>query len=146
MSIKDILKHPSVYLLFQGLVGAKRARRLCALKNGVRPAPGLRVLDIGCGPGYVVEYFKDPRYVGFDIEPSYIEYAKRRYGSKYEFYCQWFDDEVRRKFEPFDVVLMTGVIHHLSDDDAARMLSLARACLKSDGHFVAAESLLSGRG
>jgi SAM-dependent methyltransferase len=139
MQIRDILKHPSVYLLFQGMVGAKRARRLC-IEQWVRPTPGLRVLDIGCGPGYVVEYFKDPEYVGFDIEPSYIEYAKRRYGSKHEFYCQWFDEETRRKFEPFDVVLMTGVIHHLSDDDAARMLTLAKTCLKANGHFVALES------
>ena len=134
----QVFENPRLYLWFQGALGAKRARRIC-IREWVRPSPGLRVLDIGCGPGYVAEYFPEPQYVGFDIEPSYIEYAKKKYSGRHQFFCQWFDEKARQSFEPFDVVLMTGVIHHLTDDEAIQLLELAKSCLKPDGRFVALE-------
>ena len=51
----DALKFPSLYLLSQGILGAKRARKKC-IEEYARVEPGMRVLDIGCGPGYVVQY------------------------------------------------------------------------------------------
>jgi SAM-dependent methyltransferase len=37
----------------------------------------MRVLDIGCCPGYIVEYLRGATYFGFDINPRYIAYAQK---------------------------------------------------------------------
>jgi SAM-dependent methyltransferase len=47
----------------------------------------MRVLDIGCGPGYMVEYLRGATYFGFDINSRYIAYAKK-YGGRGSFYRQ----------------------------------------------------------
>ncbi len=127
-----ILRRPRLYLLSQALMGAKRARRLC-VEQYAGPRPRLRILDIGCGPGYVVEYFPDPIYVGFDVESKYIEYAENQYGNRGDFYCRPLDADAVTTLEPFDLVLMTGVIHHLNNSEAADLLALSRRALKDRG-------------
>jgi SAM-dependent methyltransferase len=37
----------------------------------------MRVLDIGCGPAYIVEYLRGATYFGFDINSRYIAYAQK---------------------------------------------------------------------
>src|SRR2546428_778256 len=49
-TIKDTLKFPSLYLFSQAILGAKRARKYC-IDEYAWPQPGMRVRDIGCGPG-----------------------------------------------------------------------------------------------
>ncbi len=39
-----------------------------------------RVLDVGCGPGTNAAHFAGSDYVGIDLNPRYIEDAKRRHG------------------------------------------------------------------
>jgi SAM-dependent methyltransferase len=37
----------------------------------------MRVLDIGCGPAYIVEYLRGATYFGFDINSRCIAYAQK---------------------------------------------------------------------
>jgi len=37
----------------------------------------MRVLDIGCGPGNILKLMPDTEYVGFDLNPHYIEQRPR---------------------------------------------------------------------
>jgi len=73
--ITDILKLPLVYQMFQHLGGFFDAR-LKAIGSYLPIKSGQKVVDIGCGPGFIVEHL--PRgisYLGFDTDASYIAYA-----------------------------------------------------------------------
>jgi SAM-dependent methyltransferase len=133
--VKDLLKSPSLYLFSQQILGAKRARRKC-INEYARPTPGMRILDIGCGPGYVLEYLPKVCYYGFDVSPSYIASAKRKYGEKGQFYCQHFDAATAGKLEPFDLVLMMGLLHHLNDKEVLGLFEVSLQALGKGGTLI----------
>ena len=83
----DILKNPKIYLLCQRVIGAIHSRQ-GYIEEYVRPIPNQRVLDVGCGPGYVVEYFPKSDYIGLDINERYIQYVSCRYGWKGQFFAK----------------------------------------------------------
>jgi cyclopropane fatty-acyl-phospholipid synthase-like methyltransferase len=135
MSHVDALRFPSLYLLSQGILGAKHARKKC-IEEYARVESGMRVLDIGCGPGYVVQYLPKVRYFGFDISEAYIDYAKQKYGTRGAFFAQRFDANMATKLGPFDLILMAGLLHHLNDAEAAELLDLSKQAISSTGRLI----------
>jgi SAM-dependent methyltransferase len=133
--LKSLLDAPSLYLLSQRILGAKKARKRC-IGDYVRPQMGMRVLDIGCGPGYIVEYLQGASYFGFDTNLRYIAYARRKYGTRGKFYCQIFDTAAANELGSFDLILMMGVLHHLDDKQAMETIELCNRVLKSDGSLI----------
>ncbi len=91
-----------------------------------------RVLDVGCGPGTNCLYFKTCDYTGFDINPSYIEYATRRFGR--HFVVQDVCTFEANPSERFDFVLLNSLLHHLTDDETNRILGRIGPLLTPDGH------------
>jgi SAM-dependent methyltransferase len=123
-----------MYELFMRGLGGKRARTTVVAEH-VRPIPGTRVLDLGCGPARLLEHLGDVRYVGIDMSEEYIERARRTYGDHAEFRvgdATALDDDLRG----FDLVLAFGVLHHLDDDSARRLLSGAGAALIEEGRLI----------
>jgi len=135
MTTMDALQFPSLYLLTQGILGGKRARRKCIQEYG-RIEPGMRVLDIGCGPGYVVNYLPKVSYFGFDISPQYVAYANRKYGKQGTFFPQPFDAEMAKKLAPVDLILMAGLLHHLNDAEAIALLELSKQAISRTGRLI----------
>lgn len=107
-------------------------------------ARGGRVLDYCCGSGgrsLELSEFAD-EVVGVDISPASIEIARARaevagLGHRVEFVV---GDAENTKFadDSFDVVLVSGVLHHLDLERAYR--ELARI-VKPDGTVIATEAL-----
>ena len=128
------LSRPRVYLFGQFLIGGVRARRVI-IQDYVKPLPGVRVLDIGCGPAYTVAYFPQAEYYGFDISRQYIEFANRRYSSRGRFFAQHFDEPALDWLPQVDVVLMLGLLHHLDDESARQLLGLAKRAMGHDGRL-----------
>jgi len=127
----SVLESPRVYLAYQGLVGGLRARHKC-IREYIPRKPGLTVLDIGCGPGYVISDFQEPIYHGFDVSPEYISWARKKYPNG-SFYCREFDESALERLPKADVVLMMGVIHHLDDATSLNLLQLTRRAMKTNG-------------
>ena len=76
LDIRFILANPLVYRLFSTMVGQGSARKIY-VSDYIKPQPGDRILDIGCGPGDIVEYLPDnAEYLGFDMSPIYIDAAR----------------------------------------------------------------------
>ena len=133
--IKKLLDFPMVYLTLQWAIGAKKARKIC-IERFAKPKPGERVLDVGCGPGFVIEYMPKVDYVGTDIDHRYIDYAKKKYGSRGEFHCMELTTENAHQFGQFDLVLLNGVLHHIDDAGVLALLTLLRQSLSPGGRIM----------
>ena len=135
--MKLLLEKPALYQLFSRLVGAESSRAEFVEKY-VRPRAGDAVLDVGCGPADILDHLPEVGYFGFDISPSYIESARRRYGDRGQFFCERVS-EARAFAEregTFDIVLAIGILHHLDDGEARDLFSLARRALRAGGRLV----------
>jgi SAM-dependent methyltransferase len=140
--VRSVLSLPAVYELWSQLVGGERARSVFVAEY-VRPTPGDRVLDLGCGPGDLLAAIDpDVRYLGVDISEAYIESARRRFGDRATFRI---GDAARFDVggERFDIALATGVIHHLDDAAARRMLTTAAAALADGGRLITLDCALT---
>lgn len=125
-----------VYLTLQSMIGAKRARKRC-LDQFAFPVAGERVLDVGCGPGFVIDYLPPVDYVGTDIDERYIDHARRSYGDRGQFHQMFLTADNASQFGTFDLVLLNGVIHHLSDQEATELLRILAGCLSPGGRLMA---------
>lgn len=136
--LRGLLGYALVYEGFQKLIGSAPARARF-MNEFIRPFPGMKILDIGCGPGTILEYFPvDTDYVGYDNNPQYIKTAISIYGNRAKFFCADAGagegaDLVERDF---DIVLASGLLHHLEDHEAAHLVKSAWTYLKPGGVFV----------
>ena len=131
--MKAILNHPALYQAYQNAGGFFGAR-IKAIADYLTLRPGMRVIDIGCGPGHILRHLPDGiEYTGFDIDEAYIAYARRSFGHLGTFHCRHFDAAAAREFAGADVVMMNGVLHHIADDGLQATLADIRDVLRSDG-------------
>ena len=70
------------------------------------------VLDFGCGAGYFSSLFNPKKYVGIDINKSFINLAKTKF-INHKFYN--FDQKklLKKYKNKIDFILINNVIHHL---------------------------------
>jgi SAM-dependent methyltransferase len=133
--LRNLLAYARVYSLFARAVGAERGRRL-HIERYVRARAGDRVLDIGCGPADMLKALPAVEYVGFDSSAAYIESARKRFGPRGQFHVERLGLDEIRKYAGFDLVLATGVLHHLNDSEAVELFRVAQAALKPGGRLV----------
>jgi SAM-dependent methyltransferase len=140
---RKVLAVPAVFDAYQSLVGEPRCHERL-IREWVHPCAGERVLDIGCGVGASLRYLPDSvNYVGIDISEAYIAKAQAQYGKRATFICAdvaAFDATTLGKF---DRAFSFGVLHHLSDEIAARLIALVRYVVKPGGTFVTADPCYS---
>lgn len=97
--------------------------------------PGSRVLDIGCGTGFLAEHLKDRDWYGIDISPRSIEVAQPYYTQAVvgDVTGTWpFDTNF------FDAVVALSALHHVPDNLENVVREAARV-LKPGGVFYAVE-------
>ena len=140
-NLQSALNHPRYYLLVQFLTGAMRARKTC-IEAYAECKSGQRVLDVGCGPGYVVQYLPKVDYVGIDIDPRYISYAQSTFGSMGTFHQTEDVPEMIAKLESFDLILLNGVLHHLDDRTAKQLLVALSNAIRQNGRLLTLDGCL----
>jgi SAM-dependent methyltransferase len=134
--LSKFLSLPDGYRLFQWMV-ARNFSRNTYLTEYVKPFPGEKILDLGCGPADILNYLPAVNYMGLDISPEYISSAQKRFGSKGRFCCGDVGlTTIEEEQGTFDLVLATGVIHHLNDAEAGKLFELARRALRPTGRMV----------
>jgi SAM-dependent methyltransferase len=133
MALVDVLQHPQIYQSFQSIGGFFGAR-IRAIDAYLNIRSGDHIIDIGCGPGFIVNHLPASiRYDGFDIEKRYIDYARRRFHGRGSFHCRQFDLSCAASLGGTDVVMMNGLLHHLDNADASALLRAVRRALKPSG-------------
>jgi len=136
--LKGLLRHVPAYVLLQRVVGADRLRYRCI--EEIRP--GETVLDVGCGPAYYFPRLPQPvKYHGFDTDAPYIDWATKRFGGENaSFHCGIFDEAAARSLPPTDVVLLLGLLHHLSDEQCTSLLNLTASVLSPGGRVISVDT------
>jgi len=131
---------PGFYKALGSLLGAERAR-VRFVAEMLKPAPGFKVLDCGCGPATMFAYFTDTDYTGIDINPRHIAHARERYGDRGRFFVGSATDDFGELSCTFDLVLVSALLHHLGDDEADRLLTSLCAMTKIGGRIVTLDSI-----
>ncbi len=133
-ALESLLRFPSVYSWFGKIAGRDSRGRY--VREYIRPQTGQRVLDIGCGPGDVLAHLPAVDYLGIDISPEYIDRCRERYGARGRFRCE---DLMQTELDcpgTYDLVTATGLLHHLTDEQAGRLLSIASQAQRPGGRLV----------
>lgn len=98
------------------------------------PAPGERILDLGCGTGKLTADIAaaGASVLGIDSSAEMIEQARRNF-PHIEFQCA--DARTFTSPDPFDAVFSNAVLHWVKPPSGA--VARIAACLKPGGRFVA---------
>lgn len=133
-----LLTNPAVYEAVQHLAGARRWLRRFA-RDTIGARPGDCILDIGCGPGALLNYLPRVTYIGLDRNTSYIAQAKQVYGDRGNFICDDVANFGDHGFPLADVAVAIGLLHHLDDVRSKELLSAVVATLKPRGRLITAD-------
>lgn len=123
-----LLEQAHLYRLWQAPFAAEKLRPVFEENDLTKVR---RVLDVGCGPGTNTAYFRHADYLGIDINPRYIEWARRRHGREFlvaDIRTYSFPED--RKF---DFVLLNSFLHHVDAAEAGRILGGVQRSLATDG-------------
>lgn len=79
---------------------------------------GKKILDIGCGPGHLVDILSKKGFNSFGIDstPSFISYAKKNKKGNFQIGNA---NKTSFKAKEFDTVILKSVLEHLKDDNLA---------------------------
>ena len=112
--------------------GQRMSEYLCplvsALRSGGASRP-LRVVDVGCGIGYVVRWLaahtdlsENVELIGIDFNPALISEAQSL-AEQENLRCSFTVSNAFQMTEPASVYLSTGVLHHFRDDGLQQFFS-----------------------
>lgn len=142
---RSVLTNGIVYRLVQTVFSEKQSKQLI-LDEFITPAgANCQILDMGCGPGNLPDFLPDNvNYVGFDVNPGYIETANQRFSHRDN--IQFLHASTEQLMDSdqvadgsIDVVIIHGVLHHITDAIAEEMFALARKKLRTGGRMVVLE-------
>src|SRR6185369_13725768 len=92
----------------------------------------IRIVDIGCGTGFVVRWLIANAYLGDDVDLIGADFNEalvneaRRLSEREKLNCTFVVANAFRLAEPADIFLSTGILHHFRGDGLAELLKQHR--------------------
>ncbi len=102
-------------------------------------APGMSVLEVGCGTGLFLTYLEAKGlsdFLGIDKDPALAGHLPATVAGKVSFVDVWEFLERGACGRRFDRVVMTDVLEHFTAADGVRLLKLLADILKVGGRVV----------
>nr|WP_249804454.1 MULTISPECIES: class I SAM-dependent methyltransferase [unclassified Bradyrhizobium] len=106
----------------------------------LEPAPGIKMLDVGCGPANVLAYLPALDYTGIDHNENHIAFARQLYGSRGRFIVGS-ADQLHQDGNSFDLINVSAILHHLDDDQAKAMFKSLKPLLKHGGRITTIDNV-----
>jgi SAM-dependent methyltransferase len=136
--LRSILASTWAFRLFGHVLGSE-ANKQWFVDQVLGLRDGQKLVDVGCGPADILDRLPGIEYVGLDISDVYIEAARTKFagrgGATFVSGCVE-DWRLNPLTYEADIVLANGVLHHVDDDEAKKILEFAYRALKDDGRFV----------
>jgi len=137
--IYNLLSNTFFYSLVQRVFSGTSFREKIVRKYITKK--NVKVLDVGCGPAEILSTLPNIQYYGFDINPIFINSAKKRYENKGKFFCKKFTRTDIKNLPKFDHVLLLGILHHLNDKEINILISNIKKVLKKKGNIIALDNI-----
>ena len=135
------LSHPYVFFVSQKIMSGISFREKIARMHITKK--NINILDIGCGPAEILGSLNNVNYFGYDINPHYINYDKKRFLTKKpKLFCKKFTISELKKLPKFDVVILFGLIHHLTNQENKNLILLCKKALKKNGFVLTEDPVL----
>ena len=103
--------------------------------------PGMKVLDVGCGPAAILGYLPKVDYTGIDLNEKHIAFARSHFGEKGRFIVGNAAADLKQEEGTFDLINVSGLLHHLSDDECRSLFVSLKKLLKPDGRIVTLDNV-----
>jgi SAM-dependent methyltransferase len=131
----SVLESPIVYEAFHHIIGARRWLKRFA-NNTIQARDGDRVLDVGCGPGALLNCLPQVTYIGIDRNAEYIDRARRAHGDRGRFICDDVSNFSAHGIASIDIAVAYGLLHHVDDEIAGGLLTAVAKILKPAGRLI----------
>jgi SAM-dependent methyltransferase len=135
-----LITAPSVYKGLMFALGADKAITRY-VKEALQPKSGVKMLDVGCGPANVLPYLPPLDYTGIDLNAKHIAYARQQHGDRGRFIVGNAADDLKQEEKAFDLINVSALVHHLSDDEAILLLGSLTRLLKPNGRIVTLDNV-----
>ena len=139
--VYSLLSNTHFYSLVQRIMSASRFREKIVKKYITKH--NVKVLDVGCGPAQILDALPKINYYGFDINPIYINFAKKKYENRAKFFCKKFTNKDTKCLPKFDHILLLGVLHHLSDKEINKLIPNIKKVLKRKGNIITLDNIFT---
>jgi SAM-dependent methyltransferase len=135
--LSRLLRSPAFFHQANRILDRIATGNVRCLRRALRPTPSDLVLDVGCGTGRYARLW-DCRYLGLDADEGYVRYAARIRPGRV-----LMADGTRLPVRDasVDAVFCLGVLHHLDDKAASRMVGELRRVCRDGGTFAMLEPL-----
>ncbi|MEU5980136.1 methyltransferase domain-containing protein [Streptomyces sp. NPDC047315] len=106
--------------------------------------PGDRVLDVGCGTGYLTDLLARAvapggTATGLDPAPAMVDYARRHVRAPGCTFTEGVAEELPYEDGAFDLVITSLAFHHVPEDRRERALTEMHRVLRPGGRLVIAD-------
>jgi SAM-dependent methyltransferase len=136
--LRSFLALPWVYRLFTRVL-ERRAYKQWFINDVLCLRDGQKLVDVGCGPADILDLLPGVEYVGLDTSDVYIRAARAKFKTRdgAKFLSGSVEDWTRDPLTyEADLVLAHGVLHHIDDKEAKKILEFAHRALKDNGRFI----------
>ncbi len=121
LRLKDRILDNAVMFNLVRIFTDSRDHNLNIIKESLSIKKNDKILDVGCGIGNFSKA-TNGKYVGIDLNPSFIKFAKKHYSAKNKEFMVADATKLKFKDKSFDKSMFISMLHHFPDSDSDKVL------------------------